>query len=113
MVGALDRGKPRAVVATGLTRRFADGRSGPFAAPVAPSLSGMLWASAANTTGGPLQLAEAAAAAAAREVDWNGLAQRQLRRQLEWQQADALARQVLSPLTPAALRPVLDLPPVR
>jgi hypothetical protein len=68
VVAVYQASRPRALLATGLTRRLADG-SGSFGAPSGPPRSQLLWASSANPAGGALVLAEARAAAVARRVD--------------------------------------------
>lgn len=103
LIARAQNGRPRAILATGLLKRFTDG-GGAFGSPTAPPRTQLLWASSANPSGGPLQLAEAEASAAANALDWAMLARREqakaanARAQARW--ADA----VLDPLTPAALR---------
>ena len=105
LIAKAQSGRPRAVVATGLLRRFTDG--GAFAAPAGPPRSQLLWASSANPSGGPLQLAEKEAVAAASEVDWAALARRELERIEAEKQSRAWARAMLLPTTPLALRKFL------
>ena len=97
--------RPRALVATGITRRLADGRSGAFPAPVSPPASQLLWASAMNPSGGALRLAEAEAMVVATEYNWAQAARR--RQALLEEQAEAMARAaaILAPLTPSSLLP--------
>ena len=109
LIAAVEAGRPRAIIATGLTRRLADGRGGPFAAPSGPPRSQLLWASSASPSGGVLRLAEAEAAAAADELDYDALVRDEQNRIREWEAADTLARAVLTPLTPKGIRPMLGL----
>lgn len=95
--------RPRALVATDLTRRLATARSGTFAAPAAPPRAQLLWASAANPSGGALRLAEVEAMAVASELDWSALARRHQARLEARQEAEARTRALLAPLTPPAL----------
>jgi murein DD-endopeptidase MepM/ murein hydrolase activator NlpD len=110
LVAAVEAGRPRAIIATGLTRRLADGRGGPFAAPSGPPRSQLLWASSASS-GGVLRLAEAEATAAAGEVDYDALVREEQQRIREWEAADSWTRAMLTPLTPKGLRSVLGLSP--
>jgi hypothetical protein len=79
-------------------------------APGQPAVSELLWASAANPQGGPLQLAEAAAATAVRSIDWT--AEQTAAQQV--QTTAAVDRQRLlaltSPLAPLGLRALVDPP---
>lgn len=109
LIESLEAGRPRALIATGLTRRLADGDGGAFAAPVGPPRDHLLWASSASPSGGALRLAEAEAAVAARGIDWSAMVRRQQAELEEQRVADASARGVLAPLTPPALRPMLGL----
>ena len=109
LIESLEASRPRALVATGLTRRLADGGGAAFAAPVGPSQAQLLWASSASPVGGALRLAEAAAAGVAREVDWAAEARRQQAAADARRASEARAREVLGPLTPPGLRPVLGL----
>ena len=97
--------RPRALAATGTTRRLPDGRAGAFPAPVAPPRSQLLWASSVNPSGGALRLAEAEALLAAREYDWVVAARRQQAQLPEQVHAQARTAFLLAPLTPPALRP--------
>jgi len=109
VIASFEKGRPQAVIATGLTRRLADGRDGFLAAPVRPSRSALLWASSASPSGGSLHLAEAEATALASEIDWTELTRQ---RQADAEAAlvsDARARAVLMPLTPRQLRGPLGL----
>lgn len=107
LIESLEAGRPRALIATGLTRRLAEGGGGAFAAPVGPPRDHLLWASSASPSGGTLRLAEAEAAVAARGIDWSAMVRRQQAELEEQRVADASARGVLAPLTPPALRPML------
>ena len=109
LIAAVEAGRPRAIIATGLTRRLADGRGGPFAAPSGPPRSQLLWASSASPSGGVLRLAEAEAAAAAGELDYDALVRDEQNRIREWEAADSWSRAVLKPLTPKGLQPLLGL----
>jgi hypothetical protein len=109
LIAAVEAGRPRAIIATGLTRRLADGRPGPFAAPSGPPRSQLLWASSASPSGGALRLVEAEAAAAAGELDYAALVREEQERIREWEAADSWARAVLTPVTPKGLQRVLGL----
>lgn len=97
-------GRPRAVVATGLTRRLADGRAGAFPAPAVPPRSQLLWATAINPAGGAWRLAHAEALSVATDVDWTTLARRQQARLEQEQRARELTQAILTPLIPPSLR---------
>jgi hypothetical protein len=99
----MEAGRPRAIVATGLLRRFTEG-GGLFGAPAGPPRSELLWASSANPSGGPLRLAGAEASAVAGTLDWSLLARREQARADALVFADKRARAYLDPLTPLALR---------
>lgn len=109
VIASFEKGRPQAVIATGLTRRLADGRDGFLAAPNRPSRSELLWASSASPSGGSLHLAEAEAEALASEIDWTELARRREEDAQAVQVGDARARAVLMPLTPKLLRGPLGL----
>jgi len=102
LIAKLEAGRPRAIVATGLTRRFTEG--GGFSAPAMPPRSQLLWASSANPSGGTLQLAEAEVSAVAGELDWAVLAKREEERALAEAEAERWRDAMLAPLTPTALR---------
>ena len=109
VIASFEKGRPQAIIATGLTRRLADGRDGFLAAPIRPSRAELLWASSASPPGGSLRLAQAEATTLASEIDWD---ERERNRQLDVQAehvADARARAVLTPLTPRRLREALGL----
>lgn len=106
LVSSFEAGRPRAVVATGLTRQLGVARSG-FEGPAAPPRPQLLWASSASPSGGALRLAEAEAVEAARGVDWARHTARYEREALAWARAERRAKAILSPLTPPALRSVL------
>jgi hypothetical protein len=103
VVAAYQASKPRAVLATGLTRRLSQRTSTTFSGPVGPPRSQLLWASSANPAGGVLALAGAEASRAAASVDWSARAKQEARRQAAWSQAYARANTVLTPLTPEPL----------
>jgi hypothetical protein len=111
VIAAAEAGKPRAIIDTGMTRRFADGRGGELAGPTGPPRSQLLWASSASPAGGALRLAEAEAAAVAGEIDYDALAPVEASRLAQIELADLRARLVLGPLTPPALRDILRLSP--
>lgn len=104
LIASFEKGRPQAILATGLTRRLADGSDGFLAAPVRPSRAELLWASSASPPGGSLHLAEAEATALASGIDWEELARRRQVDAQVAQVADARARAVLIPLTPRRLR---------
>lgn len=106
LISTFEAGRPRAVVATGLTRQLGAARSG-FEGPVAPPRPQLLWASSASPSGGALRLAEAEAVEAARGVDWTRYAARYEREARAWAYAERRAKAILSPLTPPALRSLL------
>ena len=109
VIASFEKGRPQAVIATGLTRRLADGRDGFLAAPVRPSRSELLWASSASPSGGSLHLAEAEATALASEIDWTELTRQRQADAEAVLVGDARARAVLMPLTPRQLRGPLGL----
>lgn len=104
VIAAAEAGHPRAIIATGLTRRFADGHAGQFAAPTGPPQSQLLWTSAASPEGGVLHLAVAAATRAAGEIDVSALVRAEAAHEAERRAAAIWARALLDPLTPPALR---------
>jgi murein DD-endopeptidase MepM/ murein hydrolase activator NlpD len=108
LLAELEANKPRVIVATGLTRQFADGRGGVFAAPTTPSRDQLLWASSASPSGGALQLAQAEAAAAAQSLDWNLLSRQAAGQAGAWARADASATSAAALLTPGPLRRFLE-----
>ena len=103
-LAAAMEGRPRALVATGLTRRLADGRAGAFAAPAVPPRSQLLWATSASPAGGAWRLAQAEAISVATDVDWARLARRQQARLEDEQRARELTQALVAPLTPPSLR---------
>ena len=109
IIASFEANRPRAIVATGLTRRLPGGGDGLFAAPTGPSRAQLLWASSASPSGGPLQLAEAEAVAAVSRVDWFELARRREAEAKARRLADARGRALLAPLTPKHLRAALGL----
>jgi murein DD-endopeptidase MepM/ murein hydrolase activator NlpD len=70
-----------------------------------PSRSELLWASAANPTGGAVHLADAAAAAAADRLDWDQRAAAKEAMDLAWAAAVDRANRLLAPLTNPLLAP--------
>jgi len=108
LIARLQAGRPQVLLAAAMLRRFDDGR-GLFAAPSTPPKTQLLWASSANPSAGPLELAEAEVSAAANELDWSALARQEAARQQEQAAVDKRQRAVLAPLTPAPLRSVLGL----
>jgi murein DD-endopeptidase MepM/ murein hydrolase activator NlpD len=81
VVAAYEAKIPRALLTTALTRGIQGfGSSSVFAAPTGPSRAQLLWVGSANPSGGALRLAQAAALDAARGIDWEAEAQRQLAR---------------------------------
>lgn len=105
LVAAVE-GRPRALVATGLTRRLADGRAGAFPAPAVPPRSQLLWATSVSPAGGVWRLAQAEALSVATDLDWTTLARKQQERLHQEQRARELTEALLTPLTPPALRTV-------
>lgn len=106
LVAALES-RPRVLVATGITRRLADGRPAGFPAPVGPSATQLLWASSVNPAGGAVRLAEAAAVLAATEINWEEASRTRQALEQEHAEAQARAAAILAPLTPSGLlRPV-------
>ena len=93
-------------------RRAAGAAVGP-SAPGGPSRSELLWASAASPTGGALQVADAAAAAAGRRLDWTRRAAEQRALDLAWQESADRARRVLGPLVATSLRQAVEALPAR
>jgi murein DD-endopeptidase MepM/ murein hydrolase activator NlpD len=88
-----------------LTRRLADGVvSGPDVSS-GPPRSELLWASAANPTGGAVAVADATAASLNEGVDWDQRAAQQRSLDLAWAQATDRAWVVLAPLVHPSLRP--------
>jgi murein DD-endopeptidase MepM/ murein hydrolase activator NlpD len=105
LISRLEAGRPRAIVATGMLRRFTDG-GGLFSAPATPPRTQLLWASSASPQGGPLRLAQTEVSAAAGELDWALLARRQEARLSAARETDRWHQAMLDPLTPKALRPL-------
>lgn len=103
LVTALES-RPRALAATGLTRRLADGRAGAFPAPAVPPRSQLLWATSVSPAGGAWRLAQAEALSVASALDWTTLARMQQERLQEEQRARELTQALLTPLTPPALQ---------
>jgi len=109
VISAYDTGRPRAVVATGLTRHLADGRSGSVLVPSGPPRAQLAWASAANPAGGALRLAQAEATAASSRVDWAARARVAATDRERFEASDERAKKLARPTTPLALRGVLGL----
>ena len=103
VIARFEANRPRALIATGLTRQFGDGGTGQFAFRSTPPLEQLLWASSASPSGGSLQLAQAQAAEAVRHLDWRALARRAEERAQAWDQADRRARAALARVAPASL----------
>jgi murein DD-endopeptidase MepM/ murein hydrolase activator NlpD len=91
LVAAYTTSRPRAVVATGLTRRFSPGAT-TFSGLSGPPRAQLLWASSANPSGGALALAEAEAARVAASVDWDHRARVQRAQQVGGGQVGAPRR---------------------
>jgi hypothetical protein len=102
VLAQFEANRPRAVIATGLTRQFGEG-GGQFSFRSTPPKEQLLWATSVSPSGGALQLAQAEAAEAARDVDWAVLARRVQARQQAWQQADRQARAGLALVAPGPL----------
>ena len=109
LIASFASSRPRAVVATAMTRELAEGGGSMFAAPASPPRSQLLWATAASPSAGAVHLAEAEAAAAVREAGWTSLSRDQAIRSREWEAADAVARAALTPFTPRGLWAILGL----
>ena len=102
VIAQYEANRPRAVIATGLTRQFGDG-GGEFAFRSTPPLDQLLWVSSASPSGGALQVAQAHAALAARDLDWEAVAARAERRAEAWRVADQRARAALTLVAPRQL----------
>ena len=109
LIAQFQGNRPRAVVATAMTRELSEGGGGMFAAPASPPRSQLLWATAASPSAGAVHLAEAEMAAAVREAGWSALSRDQAARLRDWEAADTMVRSLLTPLTPRALWGVLTL----
>ena len=110
VIAAAEKGKPRAIIDTSLTRRFADGGAGVLAGPTGPPRSQLLWATSASPAGGALRLAEAEVDAAAAELDYQQLARSERTRLADLAAVKRWDDALLGPLTPRALRSSLGLP---
>lgn len=108
LIASFASSRPRAVVATAMTRELAEGGGGMFAAPASPPRSQLMWATAASPAGA-VHLAEAEVAAAVREAGWTTLSRDQAIRAREWASADTAARAALAQFTPRQLWSVLGL----
>lgn len=71
LIAHYEAGRPRALQATGLTRRFSGQGASLFDAPSRPPQSQLLWTSATNPDGGAIAIAEAEARRAMRRFDWS------------------------------------------
>ncbi|MBA3655043.1 MAG: M23 family metallopeptidase [Actinobacteria bacterium] len=109
LIASFASSRPRAVVATAMTREVAEGGGGMFGAPASPPRSQLLWATAASPSAGAVHLAEAEVAAAVREAGWTSLTREQAVKAGEWEAADTAARRALAHFTPHALWDVLGL----
>jgi hypothetical protein len=96
---------PRPLVATGIVRQLTDDGVRAAETPGGPARTDLLFATSANPAGGALQVAQATATQAAGEIDWAKRASLGEAYQRAWDQAITRAWLVLSPLTPAELRP--------
>jgi murein DD-endopeptidase MepM/ murein hydrolase activator NlpD len=97
------------LAASGRLSRVGTGRLGlGLGELIGPSQGELLWASAANPAGGAVQVADAAAAAAAGRVDWAQRAAEQRALDLAWDQAVARAQRVLAPLVDTVLRQTVE-----
>jgi murein DD-endopeptidase MepM/ murein hydrolase activator NlpD len=110
VIAQAEAGRPRAILATGLTRRLSDG-GGMFAAPTGPPRAQLLWASSASPSGGALRLAEAEAAAVVDELGYAALAKDEEARIRAYQAELRWGAALLAPLTPPLLRQPLGLGP--
>ncbi|HVF75275.1 MAG TPA: M23 family metallopeptidase [Acidimicrobiales bacterium] len=111
VIAQAEAGRPRAIIATGLTRRLADGGSSQFAAPSGPPRTQLLWASSASPSGGALRLAEAEAFAMADEVDYAVLAREEEEKLRAHAAEQQWAATVFKPLTAPALQAALGYGP--
>jgi len=93
--------QPRALVATGLVRQLSDDSlaNPSVGEAMTPSRTQLLWASSASPAGGALHLAEAEAAEAAGDVDWEQRALLEQQRAAAWQAAITRADELLAPLS--------------
>lgn len=106
LIATFDAGRPRAVVATGLTRHFNDLASAPDDHVSSPRQQ-LLWAGAASPTGGALRIAADEAASVAHDIDWDRRAAAYERVVAQWVWAESRAKAILAPLTPPVLRSFL------
>lgn len=72
LIAQYETARPRALLATGMTRRFSGERTSLFEAPGRPPQAQLLWASAVNPEAGALALAEAEARTAVRRASRRG-----------------------------------------
>lgn len=105
LVAQFESKRPRAAISTGLTRRLGVGSAIVSSSPPTPPRPQLLWAASASPSGGPLKLAEAEAAQAAADLDWDRLGEDAR----QWARADNAARIAVRRLTPAPLARFLGL----
>jgi hypothetical protein len=105
IIASISGGTPRPLVATGIVRQLTDDGVRAAETPGGPSRTELLFATSANPSGGALQVAQASAAQAGDGVDWTRRANLAEAYQRAWDQATVRAWQILSPLTPWAMRP--------
>ena len=98
---------PPATTAAGTRHRASGTEVGPPTAG-SPSRGELLWASAANPTGGAIALADAAAAAAGERIDWVRRAAEQRALDLAWSQSADRAARILAPLVNPTLRQAVE-----
>lgn len=105
IIASITGQEPRPLLATGLVRQLADDTVRAAETSGGSGRSDLLFATSANPFGGALQIAQATAAQAAGDVDWTRRASIMQAYQRAWDQAVLRAWVVLTPLTPAVLRP--------
>jgi hypothetical protein len=105
IISSITGGTPRPLVATGVVRQLTDETLRVAESPGGPSRTELLFATSVNPSGGALQVAQASAAQAGDEIDWIRRASLAEAYQRAWDQASERAWNILSPLTPRALRP--------
>ncbi len=99
---------PPTLVATNLVRALSANAPTGAAGTASPARPDLLWASAANSAGGGLQVAEAQVARLTESVDWERRSLAQQALDAAWAQAAADARTVLGPLIAPALAAASD-----
>lgn len=97
---------PRAITAAGMLRRFEKASPAGSAPPMTP----LLWASAVSAGGGTLRLAELQVARVAGRIDWQRRATDEQAHADALREGRELAREVLGPVTPPAIVPMLGGP---